>query len=77
MGYYYCVRRGFGHEGHGAAILEWEGEAINADAAEAELLAVLQEQFGGLAHGKLNDCGIAPTLERAAELCGAELVVSE
>lgn len=73
MAYYYCVRRGFGSEGHGAAIVEWEGNAASADEAESHLLAELERQFGGLAYGKLNDCGIAPTLARAAKLCGAEL----
>ena len=73
MPYFYCVRRGFGTEGHGAAILELEGEFANADAAEDRLRTVLEDQFGGLAESKLADCGIAPTLARAAELCGATL----
>lgn len=70
---YYAVRRGFGREGHGKAIVEWCGEAASADDAERELYAVLQQQFGGLADGKIGDCGIAGSIERAAELCGAEI----
>jgi hypothetical protein len=71
MAKYYCVRRGFGSEGHGKAILEWAGEAANVDEAEERLLEALQDQFGGLANGKLSDCGIACSFRRAAELCGA------
>ena len=67
---YYCVRRGFGSEGHGQPILEWSGEAESADDAQTRLLDVLEEQFGGLARGKLSDCGIARSEKRAAELAG-------
>lgn len=67
---FFCVRRGFGNEGHGQPILEVEGEFESAEAAERELLRVLEERFGRLASGKLGDCGIAKSFEKAAELAG-------
>ena len=71
---YYAVRRGFGHEGHGKAIHYGPYKAANVDEAEAMLLQDLTDEFGGLAEGKLRDCGISgKSIVNAAWMCGADL----